>query len=157
MRRVGLVFLLPLLLGISTSAVPETVAESSPSVPFVTIARGTKSDIRQPLQVVVRDRAAWQVLWRRHSGATSPPPVNFNRHMVIAVFAGEFMEPAAIAIIRISREPTRLIVQYRVGPTRPLPDGGVTTMTPFHVVRVARSKLPVAFVKIKTAPIVRQP
>ena len=49
--------------------------------------------------------------------------MDFARDIVIAVFAGEFTEPAMIAITRIIREPHRLIVLYSVSPTRPPLDG----------------------------------
>lgn len=157
MQRIALYVLLSVLLGAISSAGPQpALAQSGPSVSFVTIAQGKNSSIREPARFVIRDQAAWRSLWRRHSGTTAAPAVNFSRNMVIAVFAGEFAEPAAVAILRITREPNRLTVLYRAGPTRPLPDG-YTVVAPFHIVRVARSALPVRFLKIKTPPIVRQP
>lgn len=157
MRSGILCMLLAVLCGIIATASPPAISQTGrPSVPFVTLAQGTKSNIRIPTQMVIRNQAAWRALWRRHS-RTAPPSVTFNRHMVIAVFAGEFPEPAGIAVMRIIRGPDRLIVLYRGGPTRPLPNGGGIRTTPFHIVRTARSTLPVDFKKIKTAPIVRQP
>jgi hypothetical protein len=144
--------------GIVAWSVLPGVAQSSSSVPFATIAIGTTSRIRGPERLAIRNQAAWQRLWRRHSGLTAAPSVDFDTDMVIATFAGELSEPATLAIMRIVRESDRLVVLYRVGPTRPPLDGsGFPTVAPFHIVLVARSTLPVTFTQIKTPPVLAPP
>src|SRR5881296_1405953 len=137
MRRASVPALFLALLAISPCATAPSSAQSVPSIPFATIAAGAESRIRQPGQFVIRSWAAWQSLWRRHSGTNSAPRVDFARDIVIAVFAGEFTEPATVAIARIIREPDRLVVLYSVSPTRPPLDGpNLLLIAPFHMVRM---------------------
>ncbi|OLD51676.1 MAG: hypothetical protein AUI83_10305 [Armatimonadetes bacterium 13_1_40CM_3_65_7] len=154
MQRVHLLICWVVCVAIVAWSVLPGFARSGSSTPFVTIAAGTTSRIREPEQLAIRDQNAWQKLWRRHSGSAASPIVNFNTDMVIAMFAGELSEPATLAIMRIARESDRLVVLYRVGPTRPPLDGsGIPPVAPFHIVRVARSALPVTFIRIKVPPV----
>jgi len=154
----GLHMRLLVCIGIVVGAVLPVSAQSGTEVPFVTIAAGTVSGIRHPVHVIIRDQPAWESLWRRHSGLTVAPSVDFSHNMVIAVFAGEFTEPAALTIVRIVRERSQLVVLYRSGPTRPPLDGAsIVPVTPFHIVRTARATLVVTFSQIKTPPVVVPP
>ena len=131
---------------------------SSRTVPFVTIAEGKISGVRLPERLVIRDDTAWRTLWRRHAGpdAGPPPVVDFNRDMVIAVFAGEASDSAVLAITKIAATPDRLEVAYTLRETRPLPAATANSSTaPFQIVRAARSSLPVGFVQLKTPPVLR--
>jgi hypothetical protein len=127
-------------------------AQDSRAMPFNTIAAGEISGIKQPLTRVVRNREAWLSLWRRHAGGRAPA-VDFSRHIVIAVFAGE-SEARKVTIAKVIREPRRIVVRYTVGGMRPLPDGPAMTASPFHIVRLARSPLHVGFQRTKTFPVV---
>ena len=154
----GLHTRLLICIGIVAGALLPVSARSGTDVPFVTIAAGTVSGIRHPDHVIIRDQPAWESLWRRHSGSMVAPPVDFSHNMAIAVFAGEFTEPAALTIVRIRREGNRLVVLYRSGPTRPALDGASTVpVTPFHIVRTARAMLTVTFSEINTPPVVVPP
>ncbi len=136
-----------------------TQVPNGPSIPFKTIVSGTTSQITQPTTVVVRDQAAWVALWRRHVGVhrEAPPAVDFTHEMVIAVFGGASSEPTRAGIVRITREPNRLVVWYGVQATRPLPAGDVgPPRAAFHIVKLSRSSLPVAFSFVKTPEILRQ-
>ncbi len=141
------------------AVLPVVAAPNGPDVPFVTVATGRTSGIRQPLQVVIRERDAWLVLWRRHTGpAAGAPPVDFTREMVIAVFGGAGAGARTVTITRIARGPERLTVWYVVAERQPLPDAGdQTPAAPFHIVRLARSPLPVSFLQAKVFPVVPQP
>lgn len=142
-----------------TRSAGSTDLPQGPSVPFTTVLAGTTSRIAEPATVVVRDKAAWIALWRRHAGADrgAPPPVDFSRDMVVAVFGGTSTEATTASIARITREPSGLVVWYSVQAIRPLPPGELgTARTPFHIVKLAQSTLPVAFTFLKTQPILRQ-
>lgn len=130
-------------------------AQESRSVPYSTITAGQNSEIKEPVTRVVRDRAAWLSLWRRHvDGSARPAPaVDFSRHMVIAVFAGE-SEARKVTIASITREPGRLVVRFASGGERPLPDGPAPLASPFHMVWLTRSPLPVEFLRLKRFPVV---
>jgi len=131
-------------------------AQPSSAVEFVVLAWGTDSGVRTPTQVVIRDAGAWRALWTRHAGAQGiPPAVDFDREMVIAIFAGIQPMATRLAISRIVREPDRLVVYYMLREMRPLPQPEeVPTARPFVMVRVARSPLRVDFVVLRTPPIV---
>ena len=135
------------------SAAPPSAASPAP-VPFVTVAAGQHSAIIAPLQTVIRDQAAWTALWRRHMGiaSASPPPVDFERTMVIAIFAGRASASTIVKITRILAHPARLVVYYVQGERRPLPEQAQEA-APFHVARVLRSAMPVNFLRVKTPPV----
>lgn len=127
-------------------------------VPMRTLAWGTTSGMREPLEVVVRDASAWQALWRRHAGASGVPEVDFQREMVVAVFAGAAGTRRTVRITRVDRAGGRLVVLYVLQETRPLPPGeGVPGSAAYHIVAVPRSPLPVVFQRAKTPPVVRTP
>ncbi len=128
-------------------------------VPFATIAAGKFSRIPTPMTLVLRTQAEWADLWRRAAGpgGAVPPAVDFRREMVAAVFGGQVSEPAAMAITRIARTSDRLMIWYTLTFTRPPLDGGVpVAFAPFHIVRLARSPLPVEFVQVEMPPVLRR-
>ncbi|TMI87186.1 MAG: hypothetical protein E6H00_16350 [Bacillati bacterium ANGP1] len=133
---------------------------SGAPLPFVTIAAGATSSIRTPSRLVVRNDAEWRALWRRHDDPAggAAPRVDFNRDMVIGVFAGEIRGPAAVAIVRVTRDPDRLVVWYTFRDTSPIPavDSNVPS-APFSIIRLPRSSLPVGFVQVKTPQVLRRP
>ena len=141
------------------SVLPSASGANGPNVPFVTMAAGRTSGIRQSLQAVIHDRDAWLALWRRHAGSAAvAPPVDFAREMVVAVFGGAGAGARTVTITRIARGPERLTVWYVTAERSPLPDeGGQTPAAPFHIVRLARSSLPVSFMQAKAFPVVPQP
>lgn len=135
-------------------ALPAAATSTGSEVSFVTVAVGQTSGVRQPLQAVIRDRAAWTELWRRHAGpAATVPAVDFTQEMVLAVFAGAAPVPRAVSIGRIVRENGRLTIWYSVRERLPIPEPeGLPPTAPFHIVRLARSGLPVVFMQAKTFP-----
>ncbi len=141
------------------SVLPAAAGANGLDVPFVTVAAGRTSSIRQPLQVVIRERDAWLALWRRHAGSAAvAPPVDFAREMVIAVFGGTAAGARTVTITRIARGPERLTVWYVTAERSPLPEeGGQSPAAPFHIVRLARSSMPVTFMQAKAFPVVPQP
>ncbi len=157
MRKAALVFMVLVCAVLLASGEPGRSAPNAPAVPFVTIASGRTSGVLQPTQSVIRDRESWLVLWRRHAGPAGAPRVDFSRQMVIAIFAGAASVPRTVTISQIVREPERLTVWYVVRET-PLPDAaGLPPGAPFHIVRLARSPLPVSFSQIKGFPVVPGP
>ncbi len=135
------------------AATAPALAQNGPTVPFVTVAQGNASRVHEPAQLVIRDQSAWVTLWGRHRGSTKDPlpAVDFNRDMVIAIFADESGTPRQLKIRQITQEADRLEVSYTLAVMGPLPEGeGASRVVPFHIVRVARSALLVRFVRVKT-------
>ncbi len=60
--------------------------------PFETILAEAHSGLPERRREVIRDEASWAQLWAEiHAGSTpapTPPPVDFARHMLIAVALG---------------------------------------------------------------------
>lgn len=118
---------------------------SAPAVLFVTVARGAVSQVKQPLDAVVRTREEWATLRARHLGpAAAPSAVDFSAEMVIAVFARE--RPKAgydLEITQVLSTVQGLQVTYRelTPPAGALVRPVVTAL--FHVIRLPRSELPV--------------
>ncbi len=158
MRKAALVFMVLVCAVLLASGGSARSAPNAPAVSFVTIASGRTSGILQPAQSVIRDRESWLALWRRHAGPAAPAPaVDFSREMAIAIFAGASAAPRIVTIARIVREPERLTVWYVVR-ERPLTDTeGLKPTAAFHIVRLARSPLPVSFSAVKSFPVVPQP
>ena len=131
---------------LSMLALVGCVGAAPTTMPFSTIARGDRSQIEEPRQVVVRGAAQWSALWKEHGGAGSPPAVDFSGSMVVAVFLGT--RPTAgysVEIARIDRQGDGLVVTYREH--RPPPDAMVAQVltAPFDIVRTVRSDDPVTF------------
>ena len=117
-------------------------ATSVTQLKFETIAKNTRSGVREPLQVVVRSPEQWKTLWNKHVAPDpiSPPvpAVDFTNNIVAAVFSGE--KPTggyAVEIIAAEKSDGALLIYYREMSPRP---GTIVTQVltqPFHMVTVA--------------------
>jgi hypothetical protein len=149
LRKSIITIALAMLLGTSMGSI---AAADEHSVPFTTVAMGTTSGVRIFTLVVIRNRGEWTSLWHKHAVSTRgkdavEPTIDFTQQMVIAVFAGEVDPDTRATIITISQDKGQLQVVYRIANPQPGPTPfDLTTSTPFHIVRVARSPLPVVFV-----------
>jgi hypothetical protein len=124
----------------------QTLPAGEYRVPFRVLASGTHSAITQPREWVIRDSARWRQLWRMTGHHASPPPVDFDSQMVIALFMGE--QPSggySIGIARITDTPQGLQVEVRL--QRPAPDSMVSMALtqPWVIVRLPRHDGPVQF------------
>lgn len=155
-----LLFALSLLPGVSLPSAPALEPEppqpDSPgkpldqALPFATIDSGSNSGVSTRQGASIRDQAEWLSLWRRHSSNQHPSPpapaVDFLSEMVVAVFSGERHSGGyAIRIDRIARADKKLVVM--VSESNPAP-GEMNMMRltrPYHMVRLAKSSLPVVF------------
>ena len=128
-----------------------TACATAAPVPFSTLAKGLASGVAQPTQIVVRTQNDWAALWSRHMrtqiASPPPPPVDFSRDMVVALFMGERpIGGYAIEVTRIERTDSGLSVHYRS--TRPDPAAmqAQALTQPFHLVALPRTDDPVTFV-----------
>lgn len=133
-------------------------AQDGAPVQFETIATGRQTRVREAVRLVIRDQAAWVALWKRHAGAAAAPSVDLTKEMVIALFAGESQVPRALSVRSITRDAGGLAVSYTLGDARPITDtDGLPRSNAFTIVRLQASPLPVRFIQVKKAPIVRSP
>lgn len=122
-------------------AAAERDKKSTSQVAVRTIAKGSRSGVREPSQIAIRSQSEWQKLWRQHtSTSTAPvplPTVDFDKEIVIAVFLGE--KPTGGYGVEISgAEVADGSVTIFVKETSPKP-GAIVTQTinqPFHIVRI---------------------
>ena len=105
-----------------------------------TVAKGERSRITQPRQAIVRTGDDWHALWMAHLGSDVPEPaVDFQSHMIAAVFAGERPTPGfEISITGARRDGAGyvLLVEERQ-PIEGTLSAQVTT-APFHIVSMPR-------------------
>lgn len=154
MREAGVtVRLLPLALAAVLAVFPG-VAWPDDTIIFTTLVFGDQSGIRTRMEVVVRTPTEWQTLWKEHMAGlprtVASPVVDFSREMIIGIFAGEVLSPAHVSVEKIVRQEGQLVVRYQVGDLQPGPPELDTRMiTPFQILRLARSTLPVVFIPAK--------
>ena len=122
-------------------------------VPFVTVDKGFNSGIRERKFLVVKREQEWKKLWQAHRSTVNPskklPPVDFGQEMIIAAFLDEQRSGGyTVEITRIEEnaEKRQLTVFWREA--KP-PAGSMVIQAltqPYHIVKVKKSELPVAFV-----------
>lgn len=150
--------MIPAILSIFCLGASFAHAQNGARMQFETIATGRQTRVRDAARYVIRDEAAWVALWKRHAGTAAAPAVDFAREMVIAIFAGESPVPRALSVRFITRDASGLAVSYALGDARPIMDtDGLPRSNAFAIVRLAASPLPVRFLQVKTAPVVRSP
>lgn len=123
---------------------------SVPTIPFQTVAFGEESGVKSWEALVITAQEQWQELWVYHASYSRhpppPPEIDFSREMVIALFGGIQPEGSLLQIAKVEKRQDRLVVRYTDGGLScskcSLPRGMVQ---PFHIVRLERTDLPVAF------------
>jgi len=130
--------------------------------PFETLLAEAHSGLTEPRREVVRDEAGWARLWADiHTGVTpapARPPVDFGRHMLIAVASGT--RPSGGFAIKVRSVATRGgKLEVVVLETCPAPDAMVTMelTQPVEVVRVPRLTQPAAFQEARAGPCLSSP
>ena len=121
-------------------AATETNATGMAQVFFQTIAKGYRSGVRAPLQVVARSQIEWEKLWRQHSSidATSPlPVVDFEKHIIVELFLGDKPTGGYEAeIIRAELSNADLVILYREKSPSKQAVVIQSLTQPFHIVQV---------------------
>lgn len=116
-----------------------------------TLRRGANCLVKKPRRVAASDARGYQLLWTSTFGTAwngepsmPPPKVDFQAEMVLGAFLGEQSTGGyAVEIQDAVEENGKLVVTVKE--IAPGPDSFVTQAitTPFHVVAVKRSALPV--------------
>jgi uncharacterized membrane protein len=108
--------------------------------PLTTIGHGDGSGITEPRRAIVRDAAAWGALWAAHAGAeTNAPVVDFQSHMLAAVFAGARPTPGfEIEIAGLRRDGSSLTLIVAERAPAPGMAAAQVIVTPFHIVALPR-------------------
>lgn len=116
-------------------------------IDFVTIDRTPYSGVEVPVNVVIRDAAAWDVWWARHRGTSNPAPrFDFTTRMLVAVFRGVLPNGCySTEIVDVYR--VRSVINVERIDAEPAP-GAVCTLaivTPAHIISIPRSDDAVVF------------
>ena len=124
------------------------------SFPIRRLEKGAHSGVVEPRQVVIKDKADWQRLWREHSSQSQPqqpiPEVDFAKEMAIFVAMGQqFSGGFAIEIEKMERSEGRLKIFVRHMAPGPGAMVSQALSTPFEIVAVPRAELRPEFVEIK--------
>jgi hypothetical protein len=128
-------------------------ADVAPTQSFVTVAKGSRSGVRERKLAVVKSGTEWADLWNLHAALATPrkepPAVDFQSEMIVAVFAGEKRTGGyAVEITAIQQDPAKNLIEVFVREIKP-PPGAITTQAlthPFHIVKLNKTELPVNFV-----------
>jgi len=116
---------------IPVNAAPESAASLQPSASTAAVSApespknsnvlqvqqewsGADGGITKASLVVVRNQEAWQKLWTEMAEKEPLPKVNFNRHVIVGVFAGERTGGATISLGKISETEDEVLVPYQV-------------------------------------------
>jgi hypothetical protein len=135
---------MPVLAAIAPLLSVMSLMQGAPS--FTTIARGGTSAIEARREVVIRDEAAWQKLWREHDWNHPAPPIDFTRRTVVGLFAGTRATAGyAIEITALRADGKTLVVTYREESPSPGAMVAQVLTMPFHLVSVPAHQGPVRF------------
>jgi hypothetical protein len=120
-------------------------------LPLTELGVGHYGPCREARREVVRDPTRWAQAWAEvQATRMAPPPVAFEGQMAIVACLGERRSGGhAIEIVSVAVADDALIVTVRTSSPAP---GAITTQAltaPYHIVRVARSALPVRWVELK--------
>jgi hypothetical protein len=133
-------------------AIPAEAAEM-PAAAIIQQWKGAYSAQNTAQRVVVKDRKSWEKTWsgmkRPMQPKTEAPKIDFDKHMVLAVFLGRKNTGGyAVAIAKIEQK-EKLVVTVKE--TSPPPDAMVTMAltAPYHVVVVPKTEKAIEFVDAK--------
>lgn len=126
-----------------------TMQAATPS-PVTIIAKDAMSSVDSPLQLVARDEAEWAALWRKHTGESTAPKVDFHARTVVAVFLGSRPSAGFAAEIVGTREANgTLVVQWQERrPSRDDITAQVLT-SPAVIASIPRFAGPITFEKVE--------
>ncbi|PCI37843.1 MAG: hypothetical protein COB53_05625 [Elusimicrobia bacterium] len=93
---------------------------------------------------VLTDPKDFADLWDRLGRTEAMPSVDFEKEMVIAVFAQRSDSRRHIEIVSVAKQGGRIVIRYRVTPVA----NRKGPSAPYHVVTVERSAYPFSFVQV---------
>lgn len=137
-----------LLVG-ATGCSPPLAATPGPGrpLPFDVLDSGSRSGVRDARQLAIRSEAEWRRLWQEHRPSGSePPPVDFGRQMVAAIFMGQQSTSGySIRVTAVEWDGAGVTVVYA---THTPPRGAMVAQVltqPFEMIRIDRIGTPIQF------------
>ena len=122
----------------------------APTTLMRTVAEGADSPIHERTDVVVKTPDEWKALLTRFAPARTPEPVDFEREMIVGVFAGPRPSTGYRAeVFSVAREGGTIVVLYRVlTPTKDTVRQPIST-APYHLVAVPCDRRRVKFAEVR--------
>ncbi|CAA9350269.1 MAG: hypothetical protein AVDCRST_MAG89-3085, partial [uncultured Gemmatimonadetes bacterium] len=134
----------------ATGAHPSGSGDSGEPLSATDLYREKNSRLDQPVRCVVRRAEEWAALWsamtRQVSAASPPPPVDFERAMVLV--AGMGIQPSTgygIGVADVRRTANTIeatVLRYTPG----LCTVGMAETEPVHAVSIPRENTPIQFI-----------
>lgn len=123
---------------------------------FDTLASAGMSSILAPRQVVVRDAAAFAVLWQQHAVGINPAPalpkVDFNTQIVIGLFAGTSAGCHDISLQRVVVSGEALVAEYQEHDAPPGSACIAAQTSPMQLTVLGRTEAAITFRRVAPAP-----
>lgn len=124
--------------------------QAVPLKPVETIVTDMMSQIEEPMQAAARTPAEWTALWRKHSGDTALPKVDFASRTVVAVFLGTRSSAGyAVEITGTRQGKSATIVEWR----ERRPERGTVTAqiitSPAHIASIPKVSGEIKFEKVE--------
>lgn len=126
----------------SCTTQPDTaIADPAINIAYENITRGNYSNISRARQLIIMDKHDWLSFWRIHSGNQKlrRPRINFDRDMVIAVFAGQ--QPSdgyGLEVESVSKKDEIITVEFSFHVP---PDNAAVSLTPtqpYIIIKIPR-------------------
>jgi len=123
------------------------MATKEKTVKFTSVVKGQKSGVVKKWMTSVTNERRWQEVWDEHTATQTPKPalpkVDFKKHMIIVVFAGDKDSRGfSVSVADIEESPTGIMVTYKNTDA-----SGKGTTQAFHFVKVKASKKSVNFIE----------
>jgi hypothetical protein len=122
--------------------------QSSPAMRV--LEGGAQSFIDSPRTVVAKTQPEWEALWKIHAPSREMPKVDFEREMVVAVFAGSRNTAGySLQIVGAEEQGDALVVRYRETAPRPAAILAQVVTFPHQIVAIPRYAGTVRFEKLQ--------
>ena len=127
-----------------TSVTQTGSASAAVAVPFERIANGVRSTVKERVNYAISSSGQMTELWTLLDKSGVPPTIDFNKQMVIAVFAGE--KPAVgygISVSKVTDADKRLVTVTLQNPEGTCAPKSSNT-APYEIIVVPIAPLPLA-------------
>lgn len=114
----------------------------------------SRQGLALPGGAVIRRQDYWEQMWKEFKFAPSLPKIDFEKNMIVAVFADRPIPaekaqtiPISMSIVSITRESGGMIIRYRVN--KEAPPKPPKSAVAYHITVVPRNELPFRFIQVQ--------
>jgi hypothetical protein len=119
-------------------------------MPFERVAKDGLSGVTQKKNVVIKDEAAWALLWAEHGAGRNPAPelpkIDFTNKMLVGVFLGDTGNCRTVAIPQVVAGTASVKVEVDERTLQTFDVGPAVMTQPMQIVAIERTDVPVEFV-----------